>query len=161
MGSADAQAGAGRRRGSPAESAGAQRQAAGGAANRRGGTEIMTRETKVGLVVSCSFLCLVGTVVYTKYMQGDGAASGTGAKAGGAPDVPADPMPTASDGKNGAAAPVLTTPPYSTPPMIDPNVQRAATEQTGATTSAPPAAPLPAADSTAFPGSAPTPPSTL
>ena len=30
----------------------------------------MSRETKIGLVVSCSFLCLVGTVVYLKLKQG-------------------------------------------------------------------------------------------
>ena len=31
----------------------------------------MTRETKVGMLVSCSFLCLVGAVLYFKMTQGD------------------------------------------------------------------------------------------
>src|SRR5262249_38437582 len=31
----------------------------------------MTRETKIGLVVACSFLCLVGIVVASKWNRGD------------------------------------------------------------------------------------------
>ena len=32
---------------------------------------MMTRETKAGLVVSCSFLCLVGVVLYSKLTRSE------------------------------------------------------------------------------------------
>jgi hypothetical protein len=74
----------------------------------------MTRETKVGILVSCSFLCLVGLVVFYKLRQGDPA---TGQVAAAAPNeekldpeqssgAPAKaPEPNGEGGKPGAPAP--------------------------------------------------------
>src|SRR5262245_8367701 len=62
----------------------------------------MSRETKIGLVVSCSFLCLVGTVVYLKLKQGafwpstDGDADAALVASEG---PPAEPEPAAEAGK--------------------------------------------------------------
>src|SRR5262249_49272361 len=56
----DSQAGPGRRRRSWPEPAGAERQVAGGQKEKH---MTLARETKVGLVVAVSFLCLVGVVV--------------------------------------------------------------------------------------------------
>src|SRR5262245_49079592 len=36
---------------------------------------MMARETKVGLAVTCSFLCLVGAVVFYKYRDGNSPAN--------------------------------------------------------------------------------------
>lgn len=51
----------------------------------------MTREVKVGLVVSCSFLCLVGVVVVTKLREKQLAADTSGAQASAQPDHPGGP----------------------------------------------------------------------
>ena len=56
----------------------------------------MTRETKVGLVVSCSFMCLVGVVLYTKMKENaHRTVSSPYAQEGTTPVSPADPTPSA------------------------------------------------------------------
>src|SRR5437870_3736556 len=66
----------------------------------------MSRETKIGLVVSCSFLCLVGAVVYTKLKQGafrpgtEGEADAELVAKSGAPPEPA-PAGAQTDGAGG------------------------------------------------------------
>src|SRR5713226_7263116 len=52
----------------------------------------MTRETKAGLVVSCSFLCLVGVVLYCK-LTGKNPSLAEAGSEGGSVSAPADPTP--------------------------------------------------------------------
>ena len=59
----------------------------------------MTRETKVGLVVSASFLCLVGVVLVCKFREGDSG------KAPANPQANADEVVTSPDAAKTAAAP--------------------------------------------------------
>jgi hypothetical protein len=56
----------------------------------------MTRETKAGLIVACSFLCLVGTVLFAKLRQGDGASVDPAAEA--LATLPPLPEPTGAGG---------------------------------------------------------------
>src|SRR3954451_16130985 len=59
----------------------------------------MTRETTIGLVVSCSFLCLVGVVIVTKMRPGTGPPPHADAPAGAdGTVVPAAPTPAAPPG---------------------------------------------------------------
>jgi hypothetical protein len=53
---------------------------------------MMTRETKAGLVVSCSFLCLVGIVLISRLREPDGLAVDDGA-AGSQVEPPGEPEP--------------------------------------------------------------------
>lgn len=52
----------------------------------------MTRETKAGLVVSCSFLCLVGVVLYCK-VTGKNPGMAEAYSEGASAEAPADPTP--------------------------------------------------------------------
>jgi hypothetical protein len=57
----------------------------------------MTHETKAGLVVSCSFLCLVGVVLVSKLREKSAATAGAEVAANETdPDVPAAPTPVGS-----------------------------------------------------------------
>ncbi len=106
----------------------------------------MTRETKLGLVVSCSFVCLLGTVLFVKMQEGGAVPQSPYAKADGStPDIPEEPAPiqvtvaptapgsesssapaapTGSSGEN-RPDPVLAMQAQS-PPTLDPNVKRTA-----------------------------------
>src|SRR5580704_8359673 len=82
----------------------------------------MTRETKVGLVVSCSFLCLLGTVLYFKLKEPAPVASEY-ASADGAPlEAPEDPAPVAETPSAVPSGPPLgsepTAPPASAPTRL-------------------------------------------
>jgi hypothetical protein len=146
----------------------------------------MTRETKLGLVVSCSFLCLLGTVLFLKLNDRGAVPPSPYAKADGSPpDLPADPVqiqvtvaPTAPEAEaSGAPAaagnnpgenrsnPVMALPGPTTPSTIDPKVMRAAVPADPAPdahkeTTPPVPAPAPAATPPApTPDTAPSPPS--
>ncbi len=56
---------------------------------------MMTRETKVGLVVSCSFLCLVGVVLFSKLKEKEG--TGTDADAQAREEMMVPPEPTQAE----------------------------------------------------------------
>src|SRR5579871_1899281 len=80
----------------------------------------MTRETKAGLVVSCSFLCLVGAVVAVKLRQHpaevalvDPATDPPETKSSGPPstDPPSPPTSIPNSGKG------LEQPPSGVPPL--------------------------------------------
>jgi len=51
----------------------------------------MSRETKAGIVVCCSFLCLVGIVLFSKMGQGDGQSASREQTGDLPPEAPADP----------------------------------------------------------------------
>lgn len=54
----------------------------------------MTHETKAGILVSCSFVCLVGVVVYTKWTEGDPEPKGTYVQTDGTQvQLPEEPTP--------------------------------------------------------------------
>lgn len=81
----------------------------------------MTRETKLGLVVSCSFLCLLGTVLYFKMTEESGAANLHAKADGNLLEAPGDPTPievTVTTQPQAAGSPP--------PPTIDPKVMQAA-----------------------------------
>src|SRR5437870_3912147 len=63
---------------------------------------MMTRETKVGIVVSCSFLCLVGVVLFSKL--GEKGGTGTDAEAQAREDMTVPPEPTQMGSGAGALA---------------------------------------------------------
>jgi hypothetical protein len=89
----------------------------------------MTRETKVGLAVSASFLCLLGAVFYCKLKESDRAPNQYAQRDGGEPAVPADPSPVSSrDSTTAWALPSVTTQPTapaSTPNTLDPHILQA------------------------------------
>src|SRR5436190_1291813 len=58
----------------------------------------MTRETTIGLVVSCSFLCLVGVVIVTKMRPGTGPTPHPDTLAEAEVTVPPAPTPVAPPG---------------------------------------------------------------
>ncbi len=109
----------------------------------------MTRETKVGLVVSCSFLCLVSTVVYVKYKSPDPETAETSNEL--AEMIPADPAPvnpqpsTTQVAVNTPSNETQTkTPVFSTPPVNESNVRPPASDNIT------PPPPAPASASPAF-----------
>ena len=77
----------------------------------------MTRETKIGMVVGCSFLCLVGIVVASKWRRGDDPSEEQGAPKVAAitPTTKANEPPK----KNDADKKIAENPP-SAPPMPPP-----------------------------------------
>ncbi|HEV3202950.1 MAG TPA: hypothetical protein VGY77_01135 [Gemmataceae bacterium] len=84
---------------------------------------MMTRETKLGLVVSCSFLCLVGVVLYTKLNESGRSDPSQYMKADGSlPDIP-DPKPAEADRSPKPAPPGSGTP-GSEPVKENPNVEK-------------------------------------
>jgi hypothetical protein len=118
----------------------------------------MTRETKVGLVVTCSFLSLVAVVLVKKLRDERPAHTDPNADVA---EVPADPKPVKNDAEAGAvaslqgsksgsaSAPLLPAepPPLATPPSV-PVGGLQLTQHTGAATGSPPlipAAPMPSA----------------
>ena len=106
----------------------------------------MTRETKVGLVVSASFLCLLGAVFYCKLKESDRAPTSFAQGDGAAPTIPADPAPMSAGESTAWAIPAVTTQPTtmanSTPNRLDPNIVQASQgispAQTGASGDLPP-----------------------
>ena len=54
----------------------------------------MTHETKVGLVVSCSFLCLVGVVLFSKLHEQKKTGTDAETQAREEAAVPPEPTPT-------------------------------------------------------------------
>src|SRR5947207_5085359 len=77
------------------------------------GAQLMTRETKIGIVVACSFLCLVGAVYYLKKNESSAAESSPVASlpSGVAGE---DPPPTASL----QVVKPDREPPLSSPPQV-------------------------------------------
>jgi LysM repeat protein len=69
----------------------------------------MTRETKVGLVVSCSFLCLVGAVVAVKMRQPADAIAQ--ADSGNSPPATGKPKAAPESGEKMPPAPEVNVPP--------------------------------------------------
>ncbi len=66
----------------------------------------MTRETKAGLVVSCSFLCLVGVVLFSKLNERE--TSGTESPGEGElAKLMAEPQPVSNNNSGPAASPVV------------------------------------------------------
>ncbi|HLN32172.1 MAG TPA: hypothetical protein VK395_30870 [Gemmataceae bacterium] len=62
----------------------------------------MSRETKAGIVVSCSFLCLVGIVLFGKMGQSDGQSSASQEQPGDVPpEAPAEPRLAANQEHGG------------------------------------------------------------
>jgi hypothetical protein len=61
----------------------------------------MTRETKAGLLVSCSFLCLVGVVLYSKWNEKDEVAPGAGTEENRWQPEPDKLQPSAVQGNGG------------------------------------------------------------
>jgi hypothetical protein len=105
----------------------------------------MTRETKVGLVVSASFLCLLGAVFYCKLKESDRAPSPYAQRDGAAPAIPADPAPVSSGDSTAWALPAVTTQPTAPasnmPSKLDPHILQAqgiGPAQTGASGDLPP-----------------------
>src|SRR5262245_60010343 len=105
----------------------------------------MTRETKVGIVVSSSFMCLVGAVVYTKYSKGE--ISGLASRAQS--DSPAvtmlaeptpveehKPTPNATFSADNRATPSGAAT-DATPSLVDPNLRRVGGEQEANSSSVP------------------------
>jgi hypothetical protein len=137
---------------------------------------MMTRETKMGLVVSCSFLCLVGVVVYTKLNEGGRTDPSPYLKADGSlPDIPEDPAPVEAGGAsplpgkdnpdavrvNENSAPEKKEPaPVPLPPnMIDAGLQRTAVETPSSLPNdlqAGPASPAAKSETNSFEGFVPT-----
>lgn len=74
-----------------------------------GGGRKMTRETKVGLVVAGSFLCLVGVVVFMKFREGQAPRSEPEARreAEPSPVVVEAPAPVAGDRGDSPAGPTI------------------------------------------------------
>lgn len=72
----------------------------------------MTRETKVGLVVAGSFLCLLTTVVVLKMKEGDRSADrlagSNPSQQAILPDVPPDPTPSGQASSGAPAGPVAS-----------------------------------------------------
>jgi hypothetical protein len=115
----------------------------------------MTRETLAGAVVSCSFVTLVGVVVFVKMKEGDPRARLDDAQASIQAVAPDESLPLAADGHG----PESTGPAERKPPrIIDPSVQRAALSagRSGNIGSPPP--PAPPVTATAPAATAPTTP---
>ena len=90
----------------------------------------MTRETKVGLVVSASFLCLLGAVFYCKLKESDRAPTQYAQRNGTELAIPADPAPVSSGDSTAWALPAVTTtqptaPVGPTPSRLDPHILQA------------------------------------
>jgi hypothetical protein len=119
----------------------------------------MTRETKVGLVVSASFLCLLGAVFYCKLKESDRAPTQYAQRDGAAPAIPADPAPASSGDSTAWALPSVTTPPTGpaspTPNRLDPHIlqaQNIGAAQTGANGDLPPSTAVAPTDKIGEPG---------
>jgi hypothetical protein len=119
----------------------------------------MTRETKVGLVVSASFLCLLGAVFYCKLKESDRAPTQYAHGDGAAPVIPADPAPVSSGDSTAWALPAVTTQPTATvsttPNRLDPHIlqaQNIGAAQTGANGDLPPSTPVAPTDKIGEPG---------
>ena len=69
---------------------------------------MMTRETKAGLVVSCSFLCLVGVVLYSK-LTGKNVGLGEAEAAAGSVTAPEEPTPIEENSAGGAGPQILAS----------------------------------------------------
>lgn len=101
----------------------------------------MTRETKAGVVVSCSFLCLVGAVVYTKLRHAPQEAVAQAEPGMGAPSIPL-PAPEANiPNKSEKDLPPLVPPPGAANAV--PPAEAAPLPTAGGNSLLPVAAPLP------------------
>ncbi|HEV2948678.1 MAG TPA: hypothetical protein VGX70_14990, partial [Gemmataceae bacterium] len=69
---------------------------------------MMTRETKAGLVVSCSFLCLVGVVLYSK-LTGKNVGLAEAEAAAGSVTAPEEPTPIEENSTGGAGPQILAS----------------------------------------------------
>jgi hypothetical protein len=108
--------------------------------NLRARVQTMARETKLGLVVSCSFLCLLGVVVALKLAETPEEEPGTDVAAA-APNEAAPSAPHAEPGAHGDAKPQADTPAVRKPdaPAPFPTVSSDVIHLTSGT-AAPPAA---------------------
>ncbi len=80
---------------------------------------MMTRETIAGLVVSCSFVTLVGVVVFVKMKEGDPLARQADRQAAADGVPPLDPVPLPGAGQGGG------TQARNEAPIVDPQVRQA------------------------------------
>lgn len=109
---------------------------------------MIARETKAGLVVSCSFMCLVGVVLYSRLTEKGVAAASTESGPQSAL-APPDPTPTPQRTAEARVQPVSGTLPALEPP---PNgLQLASNTDTTGTHRVPDAPPAPMAVPTANP----------
>src|SRR5260370_35226872 len=69
---------------------------------------MMTRETKAGLVVSCSFLCLVGVVLYSK-LTGKSVGLAEAEAAAGSVAAPEEPTPIEEKSAGGSGPQILAS----------------------------------------------------
>src|SRR5262245_53287631 len=89
----------------------------------------MTRETKVGLVVSASFVCLLVAVFYCKLKEANQTATAQALHDASGSPVPADPAPAGPAESNAWAIPAgAGTPSIGSggqPNLLDPHIQQA------------------------------------